>query len=158
MEVESAPPAGDWNLEIEKADYTGAGYYAWRGPNQYSTPGNGILKYEFNADQAGVYEMDIRNRRDKDGREVASDLENDVWVRMDGGPWVKVFSSAPFGQWNWATRFDYHDNKPEASYDLTKGDHVLEISGRSENFKIDRIHLHTSGSPSATAPESPRTG
>lgn len=158
MEIESSPPTDSWKLETEKPGYTGSGYYAWRGPNKFSTPGSGLLTYEFHADEGGIYQFDLRNRRDKDGRTVAGDQENDVFARMDGGPWLKVFSSAAFDSWNWATKFDLsHDNKPDASYDLTQGLHTLELSGRSSNFKLDRIHLHKSGSPSVTAPESPRS-
>ena len=159
MEIESAPLAGKWALETEKPDYTGTGYYAWRGGNNFSTPGRGILAYKFVADQGGVYKMNIRNRRDKDGRVVANDQENDVWARMDGGPWTKVFSGTPFGEWGWGTRFDHgHGNITAASYDLTGGVHTLELSGRSANFKLDRIYLRIAGSPSTTLPESPRVG
>ena len=49
-------------------------------------------------------------------------------------------------------------NKPNASYELTEGIHTLEFSGRSANFKLDRVHLRIEGWPSTTLPESPRTG
>ena len=159
MEIESAPLAGKWALETEKPDYTGAGYYAWRGGNNFGTPGRGVLAYEFVADRGGVYKMNIRNRRDKDGRTVANDQENDVWARMDGGAWTKVFSGTPFGEWGWGTKFDLGGGiKPNASYDLAEGMHTLELSGRSANFKLDRIHLRVEGLPSTTLPESSRVG
>lgn len=151
------PPAASRAFETEKAGHTGIGYYAWRGPDHFSTPGNGILEYKFNADQGGVYEMDIRNRRYKGGRTIADDQENDVWVRVDGGSWNKVYSNTPFDQRDWSTRFDFgNGNRENAVYDLTQIVHVSEISGRSANFKLDRINLHISGFPNKTAPESPR--
>jgi hypothetical protein len=159
MEIETAPLAGKWALETEKPDYTGTGYYAWRGGNFFGTPGRGVLAYQFVADRGGVYKMNIRNRRDKDGRTVANDQENDVWARMDGGPWTKVFSGTPFGEWGWGTKFDLGNGiKRNATYDLTEGNHTLELSGRSANFKLDRIHLRVEGLPSTTLPESPRNG
>ena len=62
--------------------------------------------------------MRIRNRRDKDGRTgdaVASDQENDVWVKMDDGDWNKVFrnGSTGWGSWVWNSQFDFgHGNQP----------------------------------------------
>ena len=166
MEVESAAPAGDWNEETEFSGYTGSGYYAWRGPNKFNSPGSGVLSYEFSIaeGESGTYQLRIRNRRDKDGRTgdaVANDQENDVWVRMDGGDWIKVFRTGGtgWGSWVWNSEFDFgHGNQPNAAYDLSSGTHTLEVAGRSANFKIDRIHLYTGNNgPSATAPESPRT-
>jgi hypothetical protein len=125
----------------------------------FGSPGQGILAYGFVADRGDVYKINIRNRRDKEGRVVANDQESDVFARMDGRPWTKVFSGTPFNEWGWGTGFDYgHDNQVAGSYDLTARVHTLELSGRSAIFKLDRIHLRISGSPSTTLPESPRTG
>ncbi len=87
-----------------------------------------------------------------------STLENDVWVRMDGGTWFKLFSngSGTVGQWNWNSVFDA-SGYPHANWNLGEGEHLLEFSGRSQNFMIDRFHLHVPGHPQdhdETAPES----
>lgn len=150
------PPVASQAFETEKAGHTGTGYYVGRGPDDFNTP-KGILEYKFNADQTGVYEMDVRNRRDKDDRTITDDQENDVRVRVDGGSWNKVYSNTPFDQRDWSTRFDFgNGNRENAVYDLTQIVHVSEVSGRSANFKLDRINLHISGFPNKTAPESPR--
>jgi hypothetical protein len=58
---------------------------------------------------------------------------------------VKTFSSTR-GQWTWATNHEFSaGDKPPASYPLSAGIHVLEISGRSRNFSLDRFHLYLDG-------------
>jgi hypothetical protein len=151
MEAEAAPLSGSWKLETDKAGFTGKGYYAWRGGNQYNSPGVGTLSYPVGVDKAGTYKLAIRGRRDKDGRAVADDLENDVWVRMGSTAWTKVFQSGLWSQWLWAETFDKNHLKSPAQFDLGTGVHTLQISGRSQNYKIDRIVLYRSGVSGATA-------
>ena len=83
-----------------------------------------------------------------------------MWVRMDGGAWVKVFSWQR-GQWTWTTQHEFnHHDKPPAEYQLSAGAHRIEFSGRSHDFAIDRLHLYRDGVPNALSlnhPESPRT-
>jgi hypothetical protein len=151
MEAESAPLSGSWKLETDKAGFTGKGYYAWRGSNQYNSPGVGTLSYPVRVDKAGTYKLAIRGRRDKDGRAVGDDLENDVWVRMGSGAWTKVFQSGGWSQWLWGQTFDKQHAKSPAQFALGTGVHTLQISGRSQNYKIDRILLFRSGVSAATA-------
>jgi hypothetical protein len=57
--------------------------------------------------------------------------------------------------------FELPTSKVAASSQLTSGVHTLEISARSANFMIDRIHLYDDGvaNPTATThPESPLGG
>ena len=60
---------------------------------------------------------------------------------MDGGPWKKVFFNGPRETWTWGETFDVNHKKSSAEYDLDPGKHVLEISGRSEEAYLDKIHL-----------------
>jgi hypothetical protein len=141
MEVESAPLAGAWVEETGIAGYTGESYYRWNGGNLFGSPGNGILTYQIEIQTEGNYRFRIRNRHDH----AQSDKENDVWVRMDFGTWYKCFSnggSGNVGKWNWLAWFEHHDIQSGPSYYyLTPGVHTLQISARSFNYKIDRIHL-----------------
>ena len=137
MEVEHAPAVDQWSVETNLAGFTGDSYYTWRGPNYFGNPGNAILTYPILINNPGEFNFRLHNRHDfPDPTE-----DNDVWVRVDNGPWVKAFSPVA-GQWTWGTFFDFGDSQTNASYLLSAGPHTIELSARSQDFSIDRIHLH----------------
>jgi len=140
VEVEAVAPAGDWVVETTFPGYAGEHYYRWNGPNHFSDPGHGRLVYEIEVHSAGRYELRIHNRHEH----ADSTLENDCWVRMDGGPWIKLYSngSGSVGQWNWKSRFEIDGSHYDAGWDLAVGRHAFEISGRSTGFKIDRLNFY----------------
>lgn len=161
MEVESARARGDWEFRDRGRGFTGDGYYLYTGPNSYNRPGRGVLRYGFEVDRAGQYHITVRSRRVKRGRTIRDDLENDFWVRIDGGEWTKMRFTGPWGRWVWADEFDYDDPKPirPSTVRLRPGEHVLEIAGRSENVFIDRIHINRGqASKNARERESYRLG
>lgn len=137
MEVEHAPVVDQWELETALAGFTGEGYYTWLGPNYFGSPGNAILTYPILITNAGEFNFRLHNRHDfPDPTE-----DNDVWARMDNGPWIKTFSPVA-GQWTWGTFFDFGSSQTNASFLLSPGPHTLQISARSQDFSIDRIHFH----------------
>jgi hypothetical protein len=145
IEVESAAPSGAWSVDTALTGFTGVAYYTWGGPNTFSSPGNGVLSYRVIISEPGIYQLRIHNRHDH----ADSTLENDCFTRIDGGEWVKTFSSIR-GQWTWHSRHEFSNgNKPDASYDLSAGEHLFEINGRSTGFSIDRIHLFKAGAAGA---------
>jgi len=153
MEVESHPPTGAWVPQKKFEGYTGAGYYTWGGPNVFRSPGNGVLSYAFVIKTPGTYQLRIRNRHDfHDSTE-----QNDCFTRIDGGNWVKTFSSKR-GEWTFRSNHEHgHNRKPQASYELKAGRHILQISGRSQGFSIDRIHLYRQGDRGAEDASLPET-
>lgn len=156
VEFESSLDAGgDWTPGSSMAGHTGTGYLTWTGPNLYQTPGQDAFGFDFVLAQAGRYHFRLHNRHDHPD----STLANDLWVRMDGGAWVKAFSWQR-GQWTWATQHEFsHNDKPPAEYTLTAGTHRIEFSGRSADFSVDRFHLYLDGTPNpedVSHPESPR--
>jgi len=159
VELESAQPIGDWTLSTSTPGFIFDGYFRWDGPNLFNSPGaSGIFGFEFEVETGGDWILSLRNRHeDPDPTE-----ENDVWMRMDGGQWIKVFSNMPgsVGAWTWESRFDFgHGNQPQAHYNLQPGTHLLEFSGRSNGFKMDRFHIYLPGHPGGNdpnRPESPR--
>lgn len=155
IEFESSNAAGAWSEETAFAGFTGASYLRWNGPNNYSTPGQDTFGFDFWIDDPGRYHFRIHNRHE----DPDSTLANDVWVRMDGGDWVKVYSWQR-GQWTWTSNHEFsHNDKPLAEYTLTAGNHRIEFSGRSFDFMMDRFHLYTDDviDPESTShPESAR--
>lgn len=137
MEAESAPTAGGWTKESAVAGSSGSGYYRWNGADAFNSPGQGILRYAIRIFNAGSYNLRIRNHHNHPD----STLENDCFTRLDGGTWIKTYSSTA-DQWTWHTRHEQGTTHSDPVFALSSGDHVFEISGRSANFRIDRIHLY----------------
>jgi len=141
VEVESTPTVGNWVSETIWPDYTGTAYYRWNGANQLTNPGVARLKYDIAIEHAGDYRLALRNRHE----DPDPGQENDCWVKMDSGPWIKAFSNngpGTVGQWNWETKFEItHGTEILPIYTLSPGLHTFEISGRSKHFQIDRFHL-----------------
>jgi hypothetical protein len=132
MEAESHPPVKGWTRKTEPAGFSGSGYL--------KAEGGGLMCFPIFISTPGRYTMNLHNRHDHD----RGDLENDAFVRMDDGPFIKCFSS-PAKQWTWASTLEYSgDRKVPPEYDLAVGLHRLEIRQRSENFMIDRIALFLS--------------
>ncbi|MDA3960267.1 MAG: hypothetical protein PF961_05725 [Planctomycetota bacterium] len=141
FEAESCPASGAWSVDREVAGFTGQAYYRWGGPNNMRNAGGGVLSYRIRIVTPGTYHLRIRNYHDHED----STLENDCFTRMDGGEWVKTFSSKR-AEWTWRSNHEFnHGSKPPAKYDLSAGEHLFEISGRSHGFAIDRIHLYRDG-------------
>ena len=160
VEMESSGAPGDWAELTANSGYTGDSYIEWVGANQFSNPGQGVFGFNFEvpSNETGQWTLRVRNRHDHpDATE-----ENDVWIRMDGGTWIKTFSnnSSSVGLWTWESTFEIsHGNFAQASYSLGAGSHRIEFSGRSNGFKMDRFHLHrpgASGSTSTSSPVSPQ--
>jgi hypothetical protein len=157
VEIESTPVVGQWVSETIWPDYTGTAYYRYNGANQFNNPGVAKLGYQLAIEHAGEYRLAIRNRHEDPNPE----LENDVWVRMDGGPWIKCFSNdgpGSVGAWNWATNFEIEGVWKLPLFELTHGIHLFEISARSRNYQIDRFVLSQSYVNNPTwkgRPESP---
>lgn len=141
VEVESTPTTGAWTEVSDGSGHTFQSYYRWDGPDHFNSPGNGVLGYRLLLDQPGDWRLSVHNRHDHPD----STLENDVWVRVDGGTWFKLYSngSSTVGVWNWMSKFDIHGSShPNAGWTLDSGEHLLEFSGRSNAFMIDRFHLY----------------
>jgi hypothetical protein len=137
MEVEAVPPVDQWSVETFLPGYTGDSYYIWRGPNYFGNPGNAVLTYPILITTGGLYNLRIHNRHDfPDPTE-----ENDVWVRMDDGPWIKAYSPIN-NQWTWQTWFDFGTSQTNATFTVNPGTHTFEMSARSFGFSIDRVALY----------------
>ncbi|MEM9911584.1 MAG: malectin domain-containing carbohydrate-binding protein [Pseudomonadota bacterium] len=133
------PKNDNWKLSDSVAGHSGEGYLHWDGANHYSSPGAGALYYEIEITEAGWYELGALGSRPKNGE--ANDLNNDFFFRMDGGQWKKVYFHGSREEWNWGTKFDVNHKHSTAEYYLEPGIHRLEVSGRSEDAYLDKIHL-----------------
>jgi hypothetical protein len=147
VEAESQPTTGQWVKETTWLGFTGQGYYRWNGYNKFTTPGVAALSYDFVVTTPGRFSLSIHNRHNHPD----PGQENDCWVRIDGGAWVKMYSNqglASVAAWNWHTlaEIGIPPHRPP-SYVLSEGVHRIEVSPRSKNFMFDRLHLYADGVP-----------
>ena len=142
IETEALDPVGDWVVETSEAGYTGNGYLRWSGPDYLGDPDIGTLEYKVIISDPGDY--NVRIRMSHLGA-PAGDAWNDCWSRMnDSGPWHKTLH--PSAHQNEGFTFNSilepsGGQFASMRYTLDAGEHTFYISGRSNNFKMDRIHF-----------------
>ncbi len=140
IEIESVSPVEDWQLKTHFPGFTGDGYYVWQGPQYFADPGHGILTYPISLTKSSDYGLNIRN-----SHPTNPSLFNDVWVRLDDGPWIKSFSNV-IDEWTYDFNFDRGGNLGAAKFkNVTSGLHTLELSARSSGFRLDRLVLSANG-------------
>ncbi len=138
MEMESQEPIGGWVEESIVSGYGGDSYFRWNGPDLFQTPNQGTLTFRFEVSTPGTYLIRQHVRHD----DPDSSMENDCWARLDGGDWEKLFhngGAAGVGIWTYNSRYESTNDFPK--HFLNPGVHTWQVSGRSKNFKIDRIHV-----------------
>lgn len=142
---------GAWQAETSIPGFTGGGYIRWNGANEFSTPGQGVIQYDIKITNPGSYRLYLRNHHDHPDHTE----ENDAWTKMNNGPWVKTYSSTG-NTWNWHTMHEPSSGQHEVPiYTLSTGIHTFFLSGRSHNFRIDKIVLTTSDQDLNGLPDSP---
>ena len=171
MQAESVPRPANWKFENTEEGHTGAGYLRYIGENHFSEPGFDIMEYNIIIEHPGLYRLFVFQSHIG---APEPDQHNDHWSRMDDGEWIKTVH----GGVHIDLGFSYHTTwtkiipgegeqffTPE--YDLEAGPHTFYISGRSNNVRIDRIHLWKLEPPNNvpfseaiknTLPESTRDG
>ena len=153
IEIEDDGPNG-WATPSTPAGFSGDGFVRWNGPNYFQSPGTAVLTYQIFASNPGNYSVKLRNRHDNPN----ATEENDTWIRMNNGPWIKMFSNNPNtpGNWNWESRFELPGPQyTNANFDISAGLNTLQFSARSRGFMMDRIHLFLPGTPGGTSLATP---
>lgn len=146
IEAEDAEAVADWAVAAD-AEATGGRYMHWRGPNRYDEDGEHQgLRYCLRVETPGEYHLRIRMMRSRAGEpEIREDERNDLWLRIDGRHWMKLFANTPWEEWGWDGGLDFHHlygKRPRATLTFEDpGVHCIEIAGRSEDVRLDRIHL-----------------
>ena len=161
IDAESQPLLPNWALATPKG-YLGSGVLEWTVADQHQgTPTVGIITYPIEITNGGTYRVSARSRREGTG---GTDEHNDMFVKIDNGPWTKFFQRGGAHRvWEWQHRRETRDEagnhiREDWLIDLQPGSHLIRISGRSVQFQLDRIALHLDHSsfPQDHFPESPR--
>jgi hypothetical protein len=141
LETLRLPEDGAWSAERDRAlpGFTGPGYL--RATVEAKKPGPGALTLHVEVPEAGEWHLALRGRHDH----PRSDMENDAFLRIDSGPWLKFWIGRPVGAWTWsssahATDTDHNHKTPIAGR-LPRGLHAITVAARSPNFKLDRLVL-----------------
>lgn len=146
---------GFWSAENEVGGATESGYLEWKNGDPSTgidNPGTDTLSYFFHMPQ-GTYRL-IFHSAAPDNTE-----HNDIWVRFPnhtaearrpdgsntinlGSDWFKVYQNEGGNRWTFDT-FTV-DNDPHEVYYISSEDpfwRVVQLSGRSTQFKLNRIVL-----------------
>lgn len=163
MEVEAMPVTSDWSLRTAVGGYTGRGYYEWRHGNTATSTvaaGTGTITYTVKINNPGRYRLQIRSAAPHRTE------HNDVWVRFPegnalgikgtstltlAGNWFKVYQNTGNNSWTWDSKTKDHDPHDIFVDFKTAGTYRVQLSGRSTQFKVDRLVLYRSGVSSTTA-------
>lgn len=136
MEAESVTISEGWELQTSVEGYSGKGYLTWTPPTNVEANGQGLLAYPFKVSNEGTYTVKIRNYHPcEDFTEC-----NDIFLKMNDTEWIKNFNHT-LAEWDWNSRQDVDHVFSDASYELTAGTHTLYLSGRSQDFSIDKIAI-----------------
>lgn len=181
MEIEETDsPLDLWQLKTELAGYTGAGYLEFTGNGYELGPVKSPLEFHFRINQGGVYLLDLHcAKKTVDGRtDWANDCYVRVVGEFTSAPGphdipggnaslkmlktdMKFFGGAP-DAWEWATgdwgqtggRLDPGGkmNKRKTIYHFESGKtYTLVVSGRSKEFRVDRLMFREASAPKETA-------
>lgn len=137
FEMESATAPG-WVVNNNEGGFSGDGYLTWTGGDLFFSPGQGVITYFVVVQNPGEYQLRIRNIY----RAPAIDLNNDLWLSVNGSEFEKSYSNpGGYNNWSWETKLEEQGHRA-ASFFLNQGENIIQISGRSNNFNVDRMHLY----------------
>ena len=150
LSVEDVPASGEWQRTTKYPGYEGDSAYVYTGGNKYGVNRNAdtlesTLSFQIDVETPGEYFLGLSMGRTHDFNSALRDDEgNDVWVRVDDGPWTKVFASGmPWEEASskFGATFDINHQKSPAAFDLSTGVHTIEVAGRSTGLILDQIQL-----------------
>jgi Gylcosyl hydrolase family 115 C-terminal domain len=156
IETESMPASEGWKYYADKNGHTGPGWLEWTQPGQGSKAGAGLLTYDFEIAEDGIYQILLRGRmRDPTNRPETLDADgNDIWMKVEGGSdvpkaaawkegWNKIAILGHPEGWSWNSNLDQGAPHPITPVlrQFCKGQYRLWLSGRSEGYGIDQIKI-----------------
>ena len=137
FEAECTARDRDWK-SYAAAGASGGAYVSYRGSRDLAEPTAGQrdrwLDYDFVTDRSGTYYAFLRLDAPDPGR-------NSYWVRMDDGPWLKMWREADGSQlltsgFAWRR---VNDDTREVSFDLAAGAHTITVAPREPDTRLDKL-------------------
>jgi Bacterial Ig-like domain/Glucose / Sorbosone dehydrogenase len=143
-----APPAGTVNMYLEAengtltsplvffSDATASNGLGWQvTPGNSSggaVPATGHATYPFTVTTAGNYKVWGRVN-------CPTTSDDSFWVRMDSGTWALWNDLNTGGSWSWNDTHDSPTGGASIQYNLTAGNHTLELAYREDGARIERL-------------------
>lgn len=150
MEVESVERPFNWNFETSIEGFVGDGYLRYIGSNHFNEPGIDVLEFDVVITNPGEYKMFLwANHFDA----PEPDQNNDAWTKMNDGDWIKTVHPGPRQDEGWTFHTQWVEvisgveTFSEPTYQLDAGVHKFYISGRSWNYRMDRVHIWKNDAP-----------
>ena len=150
MEVESVDRPFNWTFETSVEGFVGDGYLRYIGSNHFNEPGIDVLEFDVVIINPGEYKMFLwANHFDA----PEPDQNNDAWTKMDDGEWIKTVHPGPRQDEGWSFHTQWVEvisgveTFSEPTYQLEAGVHKFYISGRSWNYRMDRVHIWKNDAP-----------
>lgn len=179
IQMESGDLTSGWRSETGTSGFTGNSFLAWRGSNNFNSPGNGVIEYSVRINTPGVYRFQWRNRV---GIGSNSTEHNDSWVRFpdafdffgrrgssfvyprggnfrrsnnvaegaSGNGWMKAYLSGSTN-WTWSTLTNDGIGYQIFAEFTSPGTYTIQVSGRSNGHFIDRMVLYREGAVSESS-------
>ncbi len=146
----SIPSGSKWELSTQNSGFSGSAYVVWNGPDKFSSPSaSDILTHTFTVKEAGNYTVFVRGRRDRSycncPADAASDECNDIFVKVDNGSWIKTMVKGQWANWIWQNQYEPGDKVITTVYQLSAGEHTIQIGGRSAGVQLDGFKIAKSG-------------
>ncbi len=152
LEAECGSLGSKWQ-QLSDTEASGGTYVRIQnGNNSLGSAPSGVndrISYTFNVAQAGDYIVW--------GRVIATNGGNDsFWVRIDGGTWIRWNEIAKGSIWQWDEVHDADNGKQVVTFNLSAGNHTLDIAFREDGTLLDKLFITnnnstpSNGTPGAT--------
>ncbi|MBD3238975.1 MAG: hypothetical protein GF331_00210 [Chitinivibrionales bacterium] len=158
-EIESQSPKSPWRFEESLSGYNGTGYFYWTGSSNYNNNNkSGVITYKFNLSESGTYIIDFRGRRNSTDECVTpkGDLCNDIFVKINSGPWSKHMIKRGRSTWDTWVWDDQYEKSPHNvtthQVSLSAGQQTLQLNGRSREVNVDAFRVYKEGTTPPTSP------
>lgn len=144
FEVESIDFTNGWIPSSIKKNYTGEGYYEWKGDIREkrtytadSTEISGVLTYPIKINFPGTYNVAVR------GLNASLLPSSYIYISTNRSNWTKLLNTR-HNQWQWMQETDSENNIFSNNYkvNLKKGINYISITGGSRDMIIDRVALY----------------
>lgn len=97
-----------------------------------------LVRFTLNVTAAGLYRIL--------GRVYSLDGGDDsFWVRVDEGTWYPWNDWNTASTWQWIPFSDNSDGNTLLKFNLTPGNHTIDIAYREDGARIDKLHLTVNG-------------
>lgn len=155
LEAECGFPGASWNRLPDTLASNNDYLTVSTGVDSLNNPSaslNDRIRFTVNVTAAGVYRLL--------GRVKSTSGANDsFWFRIDEGTWYKWNDWNTYSIWEWVVFSDNDNGNIAVKYNLSIGNHTIDIAYREIGSQVDKLHLTINGTtPTGEGEESINCG